>query len=401
MTTLETRNQPLPYYLVKGEKVTMPLSERPQAVTQAQVSSQIDNLNRVYRAFRLLQQQSTCTDILKGFPLSTDKSPDLPLDLVPPPSNVIVRVDTVNGKTVDINNKPAGLGLILSAYQLWLNREAFGDTTPLLPQVDFILPDRFNSAVVLTNRCYPFMSDQEALVEIMQKQTDKPWSLQFPESSQPKAKEDEAALSFSYLDGNTTALRKWRKYLCQNPDRFIENPAAAIFWDNKALMAIPFMDLDLPNPLRSALEDLRRVFPPTYLFKSTGRDKIYMAISITSQGVEFEEVTKENIPLLGKTYLKPLGDSGGRNISVRKFDDWGSTMTGLERYTSYYPEGFIIQQTSEPEIVDGMRIKDGYFISSYGEQVKFVALERMGTTEDTPKIHGGSRTKLVPVSLGV
>lgn len=396
--------QPLPYYLVNGEKIRMSLENFPQPLLEDEFTGVVNKIDLIYGFLRRLRQAFiTNPNLLSGFPQFSRKAPALSRQLeqagfIPEPRNAITRMDVVGAKVVDINNKPAGFGLTLAAYQRWEALGVWGYDQPLLPDVKNLLPGEFAGATVVTEARYPFVSDQRRIAKILTPVTGRCWEMKYLEaiSSENFIKAGQAVFGFSYGEGNDI----YQKAILENPDLFLVNPATALFWDNKAFMSLPFMDVTTSIALAD-LSELRLAFPATYLFKAdpTNYESVLWAKELNDTGIRFEPLTRDNVPIPGESYLKPLGESGGRGVVFKRLNDWGSVMSAAGKFARNYPEGFIIQQRAAPSTSDGYAIKDGYFMNTYHPKAQFLALERMGTTEQTPKIHGGSKTKLIPVYL--
>lgn len=401
----------LPYYLVKDQfgfrKMRMGLEYTPQKVEITSFSRQLAGIEKVYQFFNLLwqRQQNQELNFLRGLPLALEKMPLIPNKenqlFWAPPLSMVCRVDVVGGKIVDINNKPAGLGLISTAEEIWQAKQVWDKDQQIIgADLGQLLIFPFSRAAIITEEKYPFASDQVKLAQLGQRATAKPWEVVFSDRINPlEVKPDQAIFCFSYHFAGKS-ISEWRGFIQKNFANFLVNPLTAVSWDNKALMALPFLEARVDNNLATTLEKLQDVFPRTYLFFWDQEGRLRIFKKITQNGLVSEPLGKENVPLLGPTYFKPLGESGGRGVIRRTIADWGSALSAIERYANANPQGFIIQQETKPESVGNLMVKDGYFYSSTASGIKFITIERMGTVDDAVKIHGGSETVLAPVFLG-
>lgn len=395
-------NFELPYYTRKDrygiQRMTMPIGAKTQFIDPDEYKKMMESFQAVYDTWGKIAESKNY-EWLNNLPVDLQKSPFPDSNFDVQPRTAAARVDVVGGKIVDINNKPAGLGLTLAANGLWDREYIWMTGNPLNPRIDSIVPDRFESVQVVTESNYPFVSDQAKFAEILNQKLDVPCRLIYADKNDFYTDGDEAVLCFSYLN-STQISDSWRQGLLSEGRNFIVNPLVAIKWDNKALMAIPFLRLQTDSTIKKSLLNLRSVFPKTYLFRiDQDLGSLEIATEISDQGLHYDPLAKETTPTPGPTYLKPLGNSGSRGVVLKTLNDWGTARDAFNKYGEKYRSGFIAQEAAIAEENDGYKIKDGFFINTLAGEVKFVAIERMGTRDKTAIIHGGSRTKLIPVEL--
>lgn len=400
----------IPYYqrntLYGPERLTMPISRNAQEIDIVEFRRLGASIGDIYLAFRLLweMEQGGLSEMLRSIPIEFTKAPYLARafkipNRIPPPTNSIVRLDVVGEKVVDINNKPAGLGLITAAEYMWSTEQVWPvNTFPIRANLsDLFDSDSVKKVIIATELDYAFSSDQVVLSRLIEQQTGIPCETMDPQlQGIDKLGFTDIVACFSYLAPRKTQ-RGWIPALFKQRERFVVNPVTSLIWDNKALMALPFLGLTLPFELRDRLIKLREVFPPTYIFKKGDNNELLIGSTLTIRGIGFTEITKENVPSElcrgGKVYIKPLGQSGGRDIVVKNFQDRGGVYGCLMK--SVQDWGTVVQEAVEPKLQNGY-IKDGYFFDS--KRCKIITIERM-QSPDNQKIHGGSKTDLVPVYI--
>lgn len=386
---------PLPYFQTRrGERISMPLSEKITITESVRAQHVLYNIYTMFDLFWNLYEKGKMIDGLPGMNGRNNSLFERAQveGLTGLPASPFARIDVVNGKIVDINMKPSGLGLTLRAENIWASRGMEFSAG----NVSETIPDRFDSAIILTEKGYPFVSDQEVFAEELQIRTGKKSRLIYCDLETPGGiKKSEAIYCFSWLSGEN--MRIWRDYLFENGSQFILDPLSSI-WDNKALMALPTLEIDLDSgPVRKDLIKLKKAFPKTYLLRKNDTD-LEMATAISEDSIAYQKLNKFNVfAMLGDVYLKPLNDSGSRGVVKRSLQDWGTAIDSLLRYGDRYPS-FVVQQAVVPEQVWGLSVKDGYFVSSGQGNTKICTIERM-VSRSKDIIHGGSQTALAPILI--
>jgi hypothetical protein len=391
----------LPFYEVKRglvtDRKTMNIEMRAQEISESRLNYLCQGISNSQKMFTALM---AFPEILNSIPNAHGRQIQLLEDakrkgLIYPPISAISRIDTVGGKIVDINTKPSGFGLISSAEIIWNSKGVYPEkSVPINSDFNKLLPDNFNKAVVVTESDYPFVSDQIAMAKIAEIQTQKPWRIIYCNETEPDIKADEAVFCFSWLSSPFVSL-KWINFLFENQQQFLLNPLAGR-WDNKALMALPFLEINLPSgDLRTQLIKNGKNFPNTYLFRQS-KNELEMAVEINSKGLEFQKVNKFNAPSSGEVYLKPLLESGARGVIVKNLKDKGTSRDTILQYAERY-SSFVVQEKVKPQNLGGFNLKEGLFIE-YKEPFNLLTIERMGTKVETNLIHGGNST-LIPVTI--
>ena len=403
----------IPYYERKTsygkEKLTMPICKSAQEVDIAEFQRVIDAIGDIYSAFRLIwsMEQANSARILRTLPVDFNKAEFLEKSFrnparIPAPINSIARLDVVNEKIVDINNKPAGAGLITTTENVWSNEGVWPmGTLPIKADLSRVFDSKtLKRIIVATKIDYVFSSDQAVLSRNIEEQTGIKTMIVNPQEQRlDELESTDAVLCFSYPELRRTESG-WVSAMFKKQDRFFVNPLASLVWDNKALMSLPFLKMEGVGDLENKLSKLRDVFPITYLVREKPDGNFEIATELTKDGVQYSNIDMDNIPTelckLGEIYIKPLGQSGGRDIVIKNFQDRGGVFSCIKKYGTSRP-GIVIQKTVIPQTnVRGAFIKDGYFFDSRNSQ--FITIERMQSV-DRLKIHGGSQTELVPVYL--
>ncbi|KKQ43015.1 MAG: hypothetical protein US60_C0009G0018 [Microgenomates group bacterium GW2011_GWC1_37_8] len=391
----------LPFYEVKKglvtERKTMRMEMQPQSIKLSRLRFICDGIANTKSLF---EELSNYPSILNSIPDAQGRNITLfneanRNNIIYPPTSSLSRIDVINGKIVDLNTKPAGFGLITSAELIWQKENVYQEKTqPITADYNNLLPEEFEKAVIVTESTYPFVTDQIAIAKIAERQTDKHWRIIYCNQTKPDIKDGEAVFCFSWLSSPSISPT-WIKFLFANQEQFLLNPLAAR-WDNKALMALPFLENDLPSGnLSTLLRKISKMFPDTYLFRRNG-NSLEMAVGIGVEGIEYQKVNKFNAPATGDLYLKPLLESGARGIIVKKLTDSGTSKSTLLEYSERY-HAFIAQEKVHPQLEEGFNIKDGYFVQ-FNNPFNLLTIERMGVKTETNLIHGGS-SSLIPLSI--
>src|SRR3989344_4134292 len=389
----------LPYYEIRlgltTDRKTMKIEYSPQELDPKRVRFTCEGIANIQRLYSMLLDYP---QILATIPNFDGRDLELFSDakqrvITAKPNSPLSRIDIVSGKVVDINTKPSGFGLITSAELAWKKEGVYPkDDLAISANYNKLQTSNFDSIAIITESDYPFVSDQIAFSKLATLQTGKPWRIIYCNEVEPNIKDDEGIYCLSWLSSDNVSP-KWRNLLFNRPEQFISNPLSGV-WDNKALMAIPFLEKDTLNTsLAKTIQRIEKMLPETYLFK-IGPEGLVMAVELKESDIEYQKVNKFNSPTIGEVYIKPLLESGARGVVVKNLTDGGTSKTTLLNYSERY-NSFIVQKKVEPQKVGGFEIKDGYFIE-FQPPFNFITIERMGVKGKTNLIHGGS-SSLIPV----
>ncbi len=403
----------IPYYERKTaygiEKMVMPITNIAQEINTLEFSTTVSAIQNIYSTFRLMweMEQNGSSKILRNLPVDFNKAKFLRKSFknswrIPAPINSLTRLDVVNGKVVDINNKPAGAGLITTVEKVWTEQQAWpNNTLPIRADLKQIFNQQnIQRIFIATQRNYVFSSDQIALAKNIQEQTGIETLVIDPQEQQLKdLQTTNRILCFSYPQLRQTQSG-WVNAMFRQPELFPVNPLVSLIWDNKALIALPFLEIENLSELGSKLTDLRAVFPDTFLVREKATGGFEIAKKLTKDGIIYVDIDINSVPpdltSAGEVYIKPLAESGGRGIVIKKFQDRGGVFQCIKKFATN-KSGIVIQKTVAPQSpIPNQFIKDGYFFDSQNGQV--ITIERMQSI-DPLKIHGGSQTELVPVYL--